>query len=60
MEKKNEIKFPQVVKVGCGIDVHKNIIVATIRKSNEEYETRKFTSYTGSLTSLRDGANQKE
>jgi transposase len=54
MEKKNEIKFPQVVKVGCGIDVHKNIIVATIRKSNEEYETRKFTSYTGSLTSLRD------
>jgi len=51
---KEEIKFPQVVKVGCGIDVHRDIIVATIRKSNDEFETREFGAYTSSLTSLRD------
>jgi transposase len=51
---KEEIKFPQVVKVGCGIDVHRDIIVATVRKSNDEYETREFGAYTSSLTSLRD------
>ncbi len=52
--KEKEIKFIQVVKVGCGIDVHKDITVATIRKSNEDYETREFGAYTSSLTSLRD------
>lgn len=51
---KEEIKFPQFVKVGCGIDVHRDIIVATIRKSNDEFETREFGAYTSSLTSLRD------
>lgn len=49
-----EIKFTQVVKVGCGIDVHRDIMVATIRKNNDEYETREFGAYTRSLTSLRD------
>lgn len=49
-----EIKFTQVIKVGCGIDVHKDIIVATIRKSNDEYDTREFGAYTSSLTSLRE------
>jgi len=50
----SEIKFPQVVSVGCGIDVHKDIIVATIQKSNEQIETREFRAYTSSLKSLRD------
>jgi transposase len=49
-----EIKFTQVVTTGCGIDVHRDIIVATIRKSNDEYETREFGAYTSSLTSLRE------
>ncbi|GAB4452960.1 MAG: hypothetical protein Fur0028_08450 [Bacteroidales bacterium] len=57
--KKQEIKFIQVVKVGCGIDVHRDIIVATVRKSEEEYETREFEAYTGSLTSLRDWCKSK-
>ena len=47
-----EIRFEQIVKVGCGIDVHQNLIVASIRKSNDEVETRKFNAYTSSLTSL--------
>lgn len=50
----NQIKFPQLIKVGCGIDVHQNLIVATIRRSDEEFETRNFDAYTSSLTALRD------
>lgn len=53
MEEKT-IKFPQTISVGCGIDVHQNLLVATIRKSNEEYETRSYEGYTSSLTSLRE------
>ena len=49
-----KVLFNQVVKVGCGIDVHKDNIVATIRKSEEDYETKEFSSFTGSLTELRD------
>lgn len=49
-----QIQFPQVVKVGCGIDVHQNLIVATIRRSDDDYETRSFDAYTSSLIALRD------
>ena len=50
----SKVLFEQLVKVGCGIDVHKDNTVATIRKSENEYETREFISYTSSLTELRD------
>jgi transposase len=50
----SEIKFTQVVEVGCGIDVHQNLVTATIRKSDDDLETREFTAYTSSLKSLRD------
>lgn len=49
-----QIKFDQMIHVGCGIDVHKDIIVATVRKSDKAYETRSFESFTSSLTELRD------
>jgi transposase len=49
-----QIKFDQMIHVGCGIDVHKDIIVATVRKSDKEYQTRSFESFTSSLTELRD------
>jgi transposase len=52
--KEQDISFPQVVKSGCGIDVHKSLITATIRKSDDDFETREFTAYTSSLKSLRD------
>ncbi|MFV0247853.1 MAG: transposase, partial [Tenacibaculum sp.] len=48
------IEYTQVIKVGCGIDVHKDIIVATVGSSNSEYKTREFGAYTSSLTDLRD------
>jgi len=51
---KKEIVYQQVIEVGCGIDVHKDVIVATIRKSSKDYETREFSSFTSSLTDLKD------
>jgi transposase len=54
MQKMKEIGFTQMVSVGCGIDVHQSLIVASIRKSSEEVETREFEAYTSSLTSLRE------
>lgn len=59
LEAMSDIKFSQVVKVGCGIDVHKNLITATIRKSNDDLETKEFTAYTSSLKSLRDWCKQE-
>ena len=52
-----EIGFTQMVSVGCGIDVHQNLIVASIRKNGNEVETREFDAYTSSLTSLTHIAN---
>jgi len=49
-----EIGFTQLVSVGCGIDVHKSQITASIRKGGDEVETREFEAYTSSLTSLRE------
>lgn len=51
---KKEIQFQQVIGVGCGLDVHKETILATIRSSSKDYETKEFSSYTSSLTELRD------
>lgn len=49
-----KVSFPQVVEVGCGIDVHQAVIVATVRKSDNQYETRTFEAYTSSLKELRE------
>lgn len=59
MEAKTEIRFQQVVHVGCGIDVHQNLIVATVRSSDADYETQSFDGYTSSLTALRDWCKSK-
>jgi len=49
-----EVSFSQIVTVGCGIDVHQAVIVATISKGGSSYETRSFEAYTSSLKELRD------
>jgi transposase len=49
-----EIGFTQLVSVGCGIDVHQSLIVASIRKNSTDVETREFDAYTSSLISLRE------
>ena len=51
---RTEISFEQAVKVGCGIDVHQAVIVATISKGQEDYQTREFSAFTSSLTELRE------
>lgn len=57
---KKEIVYQQVIDVGCGIDVHKDVIVATIRKNSKDYETREFNSFTSSLTDLKDWCKQEK
>jgi transposase len=52
------IQYQQVIGVGCGLDVHKDTIVATIRSSSNDYATKEFGSFTSSLTDLRDWCKQ--
>ena len=54
------ISFEQTVTVGCGIDVHQAVIVATISKGGENYQTREFSSFTSSLTELREWCKHEE
>ena len=47
-----EIRFEQVVERGCGIDIHKKVLVATIRGSGLKEETRTFKSFTEDIEEL--------
>jgi len=51
---KQQVKFDQVIHCGCGMDVHKKTVVATIIRSDSDFETREFDTYTRSLKSLRE------
>lgn len=53
-QKKEIVEFEQVIERGCGIDVHKQVIVATVRGSGIKKETRKFTAFTDSLQELKE------
>ena len=48
------IVFNQVVHRGCGIDVHKKVVVATIDGEGLSKETRTFSTFTRSLTELKE------
>lgn len=55
MEKeKTQIGFEQVVERGCGIDVHKSVIVATIMGIGLQIMTKTFNGFTESIEELRD------
>lgn len=49
-----EIAFEEVVARGCGLDVHKKEIVATVSGTDMAQETRTFQSTTRSLTELKE------
>jgi transposase len=49
-----QVSFNQVVSRGCGIDVHKKIVAATISGEGLKKETREFGTFTRSLTELKD------
>jgi transposase len=41
--------FEQVIEKGCGIDVHRDNVVATVMGKGIKTETRTFSTYTSSL-----------
>jgi transposase len=51
---KEKVLFEQFVSRGCGLDVHKKEIVATISGRGIKRETRKFGATTSSLTELKE------
>ena len=52
--KQNHIEFEQVVERGCGMDVHKEIIVATIRGKGIKTLTKSYNTFTSSLIKLKE------
>ena len=48
------ITFDQVIERGCGIDVHKKVIVATIKGASIKETTKTFSSFTESIEEMRD------
>jgi transposase len=53
MEATNKIEFEQVVKCGCGLDVHKETLVATVAGEGIKEETRTYETFTSSLKDLK-------
>ena len=53
MKQKEVIEFEQVVERGCGMDVHKEIIVATIQGKGIKTQTKSFKTFTSSLIKLK-------
>lgn len=49
-----QVSFDQVVSRGCGIDVHKKELTATIDGEGLKKQTREFSTVTSSLNELRD------
>ena len=56
--KENQIEFEQIIDRGCGLDVHKAVLVATIRGTGIKEETRSFNAFTESIEQLRDWLQQ--
>jgi transposase len=56
MEKKDkkQVAFEQVIEKGCGLDVHKENVTATIMGQGIKQKTKEFRTYTRSLISLRN------
>lgn len=48
----HHVSFERVVCCGCGLDVHKDNVVATIRGTAIQEETRTFSSFTATLKEL--------
>jgi transposase len=57
---KKEITFDQVIDRGCGIDVHKSVIVATIRGIGIEETTKTYSGFTESIEEMRSWLKEKK
>lgn len=49
---KSKIEFEQVIEKGCGLDVHRDTVVATVMGKGIKTETRTFGTTTSSLNEL--------
>ena len=49
---KSNIEFEQVIDRGCGLDVHRDTVVATVMGKGIKTETRTFGTTTSSLNEL--------
>ena len=49
-----KVNFTQVVRRGCGIDIHRDIAVATIGGEGIKTETRSYKTFSSSLTELKE------
>lgn len=59
-ESKNNIEFEQVIERGCGIDIHKQVLVATIRGTGIKEETRSYDGFTESIEKMRDWLKENQ
>jgi transposase len=49
-----KVEFEQVIECGCVIDVHKSLLVATIRGTGIKEETREYAAFTEDIELMRD------
>lgn len=50
----SRVSFEQVILRGCGLDVHKDVVVATISGEGLSTETRSYKTFSSSLTELKE------
>lgn len=60
MKEDNQVTFKQIVSRGCGIDVHKKKLVATIKGTGLKECTRTFSCFTDSIESLKSWLQDKK
>ena len=61
MAKENQyIEYEQVIERGCGIDIHKMILVATIRGIGIKEETRTFSGFTESIEEMGEWLKENQ
>ena len=51
-ESQDKIEFDQVIDKGCGIDIHKSVLVSTVRGKGIKTETRSYNAFTESIQQL--------
>jgi len=59
-QKKETISFEQIISRGCGIDVHKDEVVITVRGKGLREETFTYSTFTEELESMRDMLKGKQ
>ncbi|HLV92557.1 MAG TPA: IS110 family transposase [Perlabentimonas sp.] len=48
----DKIEFDQVIERGCGIDIHKSVLVCTVQGKGVKTETRSYDAFTESIEQL--------